>query len=96
MDSRNPFLKGLKKLKHKLAGGSRKRAGESKSETDRDGRKADVEGREASQRNPLMHSGAGDVVESGPSLKRNDIDGGGVDSPTSAPSILCSGEPCGT
>ena len=95
MDSRNPFSKGLKKLKHKLGGGSRKRAGESKSENDREGRKVDVEGREASQRIPLMHSEAGGVMGNGPSLERNDLDGGGVDSPASTPSILCSGEPCG-
>ena len=99
MDSRNPFSKGLKKLKHKLGGGSRKRAGEPKSENDREGREADVEGREAGQRNPLMHSGAGDVVEGGPSREGNDLGGDAadpIDPPTSTPLIPHSGEPCGT
>jgi hypothetical protein len=98
MDSRNLFSKGLKKLKHKLVGGSRKQAGGSGSENDREGGGPDVKGREAGKRNPPMHSGVG-VVESGPSREGNDIGGdgvSGVDPPTSTPSIPHSGELGGT
>jgi hypothetical protein len=87
MDSRNPFLKGFKKLKRKLAGGSRKRDG-------RDGGEADIEGSEASRRNSQLHPEV-EGVESGPNRERNDVDGGGVGQvgpPTSTSSIPHSGE----
>jgi hypothetical protein len=95
MDSRNPFSKGLKKLKHKLAGGSRKRDGRPGSENDRGGREADVEGGEAIQRNSGLYPEVGDVG-SGPSREGDDVDGDGVGQagpPTSTPSIPHSGEP---
>jgi hypothetical protein len=98
MDPRNPFSKGLKKLKRKLAGGGRKRVGDSRSENDREGREADIGGGEASQRNPFVQSGAGDVVDNGPSREGNDVGGDGVDRvdpPTSTPSVPHSGEPGG-
>ena len=92
MDSRNPFSKGFKKLKRKLAGGSRKQDGRSGSENVQDGREADVEGGEASQRNSRLHLEVEAVVESGLSREGNDVDGeevGRVDPPVSTNS----GEP---
>jgi hypothetical protein len=84
MDSRNPFSKGFKRLKRKLAGSSRKRDGRSGSENVQDGREADIEGGEASQWNSRLHLEVEDVVESGPSREGNDVDGeevGRVDPP---------------
>ena len=95
MDSRNPFSKGLKKLKHKLAEGSRKLDPRPERENDREKREANVERGGASQRNSHLHSEVEDVVESGPNREENDVDGkevGQIDPPASAPSILHSGE----
>ena len=95
MDSRNPFSKGLKKLKHKLAEGSRKLDPRPERENDREKREADVERGGASQRNSHLHSEVEDVVESRPSREENDVDGkevGQIDPPASAPSILHIGE----
>jgi hypothetical protein len=92
MDSRNPFSKGFKKLKRKLAGGSRKQDGRSGSENDQEGREVDVGGGEASQRNSRLHLEVKDVVESGPSREGNDVgekEVGRVDPPASTHS----GEP---
>ena len=72
MDSRNPFSRGFRKLKHKLAGGHRKRDGRS-SENEQGEREADVEGSEASQMNSRLHSEVEDVVESGPSREGNGV-----------------------
>lgn len=77
-------------------GGRRKQDGGSRSENDRRGREADVEGRETSQRNSRLHSEVEDVMGSGPSREGND-DGGDevyqVGSPASTPLILQDGEP---
>jgi hypothetical protein len=97
MDSRNPFSKRFKKLKHKLAGGGRKRDGSSGSGTDR-GRETVVEGSEASQRNFRPHPEVEDV-ESGPSREEDDVGGDGVGQvgpPTLAPSTSHCGESGGT
>jgi len=93
MDPRN-FLKPFKKMKHRLARGSRKRDGRSGSEHNRE---TDVEGSEASGRNSNLHSEVDEgAVESGPSLEGNDGGGRRVDQadlPTSMPSISCDREP---
>jgi hypothetical protein len=94
MDSQNPFSKGFKKLRHKLAGGSRERDGKHGSKNDRGGSEVDAEGSEASQRNSL-HSEVEEVVD-GPSRGENDVDGKEVcqvDPPISTPLIPHSGEP---
>jgi hypothetical protein len=94
MESRNPFSKGFKKLKRKLAGGGRKRDGRSGSETDQGGRETDVES-DASQRNSRLQPRVKDV-ESGPSREGNDVDReevGRIDPPASTPSIPHRGEP---
>jgi hypothetical protein len=75
MDSRNPFSKGFKKLKRKLAGGSHKKDGKSGSENVQDGREVDVEGGEANQLNSRLHLEVEGMVESGPSREGNDADG---------------------
>jgi hypothetical protein len=72
MDSRNPFSRGFRKLKHKLAGSHRERDGRS-SENDRGGRQTDVEGSETSQMNSRLHSEVEGVVESGPSREGNGV-----------------------
>ena len=95
MDSRNPFSKGLKRLNHRLAGGSHKRSRRPGSENDREGSKAHVEGSEAGQRGSSLYPEVGDVG-SGPSWEGDDVGGDGVGQagpPTSTPSILHSGEP---
>jgi hypothetical protein len=95
MDSRNPFSKGLKKLKRKLAGGSRKRGGRPGSEDDRGGREADVEGGEAIQRNSGLYPEVGGVG-SVPSREGEDVDRDGVGQagpPTSKPSVPHNGKP---
>jgi hypothetical protein len=97
MDSRNPFLKGFKKLKRKLAGG-RKRDGRSGSDNDLEGREADVEGGEASQRSSRPHPKVGGAGI-GPGQEGNEVDGkkvGQVNPPTSTPSIPRSTEPNST
>lgn len=65
MDFRKSLSKPFKKLKHRLAEGSRKRDGRSGSENDRDGRETNVEGSEAGQTNSRLHSEVEDVVDSG-------------------------------
>jgi hypothetical protein len=75
MDLRNPFSKPFKKLKHKIAGGSRKRGRRPEGGGDQEGKDADVEGNEASQSNSHMHSEVEDVVESGPSREGDDVAG---------------------
>jgi len=93
MDPRNTFLKPLKKLKHRLVKGSRKRDGRSRSESNREGRETDVEGSEASGRNSHLHPEVDEgAVGSGPSREGNDGDGRRADQadpPTSTPSISC-------
>jgi hypothetical protein len=94
MESRNLFSKGLKKLKHKLAGGSRKRDGRPGRENDPGGGEADVEEGEASERNSSLYPEVGDVGI-GPSREGDGVgrDGvGQVGPPTSTPSIPHSGE----
>jgi len=80
--------------------GSRKRDGRSGSESNREGRETDVEGSEASRRNPHPHSEVDEgAVASGPSREGNDGDMGRVDQadpPTSTPSIPCDREPDST
>ena len=88
MDSPNPFSKGFKKLKDKLAAGSPKRDGRYGSENDQGGREADVERSEASQRNSDLHS---DVEDVGSGTSREEV--GLVDPPTSTPPIPRDGEP---
>ena len=61
MDSPNPFSKGLKKLKDKLAASSPKQGGMYRSGNDQGGRETDVEGSEASQRKSDLHSEVEDV-----------------------------------
>jgi hypothetical protein len=95
MDSKNPFSKGFKKLKRKLAGGDRKRDGRSGNETDQEGREANTESLQASQRNSRLQPEVEDV-ESGPSREGNDVgeeEVGRIDPPPSTPSIPHSGEP---
>lgn len=98
MDSRNPFSRGFKKLKHKLMGGNRKRGGRSGNENDQGGREADVEASEASQRSSRLHPEV-EGVESGSSREGNDVDGnevGRFDPPTSTHSISHSEDPNST
>jgi hypothetical protein len=95
MDSRNPFSKGLKRLNHKLAGGSHKRSRGPGSENGREGSEAYVEGSEASQRDSSLYPEVGDVG-SGPSWEGDDVGGDGVGQagpPISTPSISYRGEP---
>jgi hypothetical protein len=94
MDSRNPFSKGLKRLNHKLAGGSRKRSRGPGSENDREGSEAYVEGGEPSQRDSGLYPEVGDVG-SRSSREGDDVGGDGVgrvDPPISTPSISYRGE----
>lgn len=98
MDPRNPFSKGFEKLKRKLSGGSRKQDGRSESKNDQDGREANAEGGEASQRNSRLHPVVEDAVESRPSREGNDVNEKEVDQvnpPTSRPSSPHSGKPDG-
>ena len=96
------LLKPFKKLRHRLAEGSRKRGGGSGSESDRDRREANTEGTEASQSSRL-HSEV-EVAESqapaqpldGPNREgdSNDVKGkkvDRVDSAISPPPILPDG-----
>jgi hypothetical protein len=95
MDSRNPFSKGLKRLNHKLAGGSRKRSGGPGSRDGGEGSEAYVEVSEASQRDSSLYPEVGDVG-SGPSWEGDDVVGDGVGQagpPTSTPSISYRREP---
>ena len=94
MDSRNPFSKGFKKLRHNLTGGSRKQDGSVGSGGR--GRGTDAEG--AGQMSSHLHSEAEGVVI-GPGQAGNDGDGnevGRIDPPSSTPSILHSDEPNST
>jgi hypothetical protein len=96
MGIRDSVSKPFKKLKHRLARGSRKRDGGSGSESNREGRETDVEGSEASRRNSNLHPEVEGAVESGPSREGNGGDGkrvGQVDPPTSTPSISHDKEP---
>ena len=90
------LLKPFKKLRHRLAEGSRKRGGGSGSESDRDRREANIEGTEASQRSSRLHLEV-EAVESGPNQEgdSNEVKGKKVDQvdlPISPPPILPDGE----
>ena len=91
------LLKPFKKLKHRLARGSRKRDGGSGSESNRGERETNVEGSQASGRTSHLHSEVdGGAVGSGPSLEGNGGDGRRVDQahpPTSTPSVPHDREP---
>ena len=89
MDLRNSISKPFKKLKNRLAKGSRKRKEGSKGDNSQKGRETDVEESEVYQSSHL-HPGTEDVAKSGPSREENDGEGKKgvqVNPPTSTPSI---------
>lgn len=88
-DLRGSILKPFKKLKHRLAKGSRKRKGESGGEDGRDGREHDTGGSETGQ-SSYLHPETEDVAEGGPSREEgegNSKEVAQVDPPASMPSI---------
>ena len=92
------LLKPFKKLRHRLAEGSRKRDGGSGSESDRDRRETNTEGTEASQRSSRLHSEGQALAQplDGPNREgdSNDVKGkkvDRVDSAISPPPILPDG-----
>jgi hypothetical protein len=89
MDFQDSISKPFKKLKHRLAKGSRKRKEGSGREDSREGREHDTEGIEAGQSSHL-HPETEDVVGSGASREEKDGDGKKVvqvNPPTSMPPV---------
>ena len=71
MDLRESISKPFKKLRHRLAKGSRKRKEESGREDSREGREHDTEASEAGQ-SSYLHPEAEDEAESGPGREGKD------------------------